>query len=79
MEKKDFSLEDIDYMKKAVEFVLKEYASPGKKRIEVAQATGLDSSVVGKYNRGVLAYGNMRASNFLKVFEFYINNFQNNS
>ncbi|MGB4610618.1 MAG: hypothetical protein WBH77_08365 [Saccharofermentanales bacterium] len=74
----DYSKADIDYIINAVRYVLEVYADSGKKWNEVGKAVGIDSSTVGKYYRGTMDIKNMRAKHYMKVFEFYINNFQNN-
>lgn len=75
---KKYSGEDVDNVINAVKYVLEVYADSGKKRNEVGKAVGLDSSTIGKYNRGTIDCRNMRAEHYVEVFRFYVDNLQNN-
>lgn len=72
-----YSKEDIEFITNAVRYVLVEYANTEKERNEVGKAVGADSTTIGKYNRGIQDYRNMKSELYMKVFEFYINKFQN--
>ena len=71
-----FKLDDVNRIYRAVGYTLHEYAKNRKGRIHLAKETGMDISLVFKYNKRVLEISNMRTSNFMAVFKFYIEHLQ---
>ncbi len=76
---KIYSVEDIDNIFKAVEYVVFEFASTREGRVKIAQKTNLGISYIRKLQVRKVNLDNVNNVHFMTLFRFYVEHIQKNN